>query len=143
LVEALIAHEFVLRQYGGRSGIRDLGTIESALARPYSGYYRQIEWKAAALVHSLVLNHGFTDGNKRTSVFMLGILLWSSGYSLAFKTKEVLNDEIVAMVLAVAEHHMNLDQIAAWIKERLVKLPKPNKMPKNRRNDRKRRPSRT
>jgi death-on-curing protein len=54
-----MAHDYALSRYGGLPGIRDLGLIESALARPYSGYYRPIEKKAAALVHSLTLNHGF------------------------------------------------------------------------------------
>ena len=77
--EAVEVHDFVLARYGGLAGIRDMGAVASAVARPYSGYHRRIERKAAALVHSLVLNHGFLDGNKRTAVFMLCILLWNSG----------------------------------------------------------------
>jgi death-on-curing protein len=38
-----------MREFGGLPGIRDVGAIESALARPYCGYYRAIEKKAAAL----------------------------------------------------------------------------------------------
>lgn len=115
-------HDVVIRDYGGRAGIRDIGTIESALGRPYSGYHRRIERKAAALVHSLALNHGFTDGNKRTAVFMLAILLIQSGYSLEFDDNDILNDEVLAMVLEVAEHRMNFGQIVEWIKARLFKL---------------------
>ena len=112
-----------MRHYGGLLGIRDRGAIESALARPYCGYYRAIEIKAAALVHSLILNHGFVDGNKRTAVFMLGTLLIGSGYSLWFPTAPTLNADVEEMVLAVAEHRMGLDEIATWTKTRLVKVP--------------------
>jgi len=94
----------VLRKYGGLRGVRDVGAIESALARPYCGY--PIEKKAAALVHSLTLNHGFIDGNKRTAVFMLAELLLNSGYTLRFESTELLNDEVEDMVLAVTEHRM-------------------------------------
>ena len=56
--------------------------VESAVARPYSGYHLRIENKAAALVESVAQNHGFLDGNKRTSVILLHTLLNKSGYEL-------------------------------------------------------------
>ena len=49
-------------EFGGLDGVRDLGLVESAIARPYSGYYRSINAKAAALIHSLAKNHGFPTG---------------------------------------------------------------------------------
>lgn len=69
----------MLAEFGRLPGIRDLTLIESALARPYTGYYRSIAKKAAALLESLVGNHGFIDGNKRTAIHMVGILLENSG----------------------------------------------------------------
>jgi hypothetical protein len=53
---------------------------------------------------------------------MLGILLDRSGYELVFPTSLAMNQQLEAMVLAVAEHQMEFDDIAAWIKARLVKL---------------------
>jgi len=61
------------------AGVRDLGAIEAAIGRPYSGYYRTISGKAAALVHSLALNHGFVDANKRTAALSCLLLLEKSG----------------------------------------------------------------
>jgi death on curing protein len=55
--DALSAHAEALK-YGGLDGIGNFGLIDSALARPYSGYYRKIEEKAAALVESFSTNHG-------------------------------------------------------------------------------------
>ncbi len=53
---------------GGAPGILNPSAVESALARPYHGYHRHIHEKAAALVHGIVSNHGFVDGNKRTAL---------------------------------------------------------------------------
>lgn len=61
-----------LKRTGGSSGVRDLGLLESALA-PRRDTFDQEElypdlWiKAAALMHSLISNHLFVDGNKRTA----------------------------------------------------------------------------
>ena len=110
--EALGAHDFILDRYGGLAGIRDLGAIESAIARPYCGYYRRIEQKGAALVHSLTLNHGFVDGNKRTAIVMLGILLFRSGYALGFPTSPLMNRQVEAMALAVAQHQMEFGDVS-------------------------------
>lgn len=120
--EVIAAHERVIADFGGLPGIRDTNVIESAIARPYCGYYRPIEKKAAALVHSLVLNHGFLDGNKRTSVFALAILLLNSGYGLKFDDNNILNAEVEEMILSVAEHRLDFDGIAAWVKARLTKI---------------------
>jgi len=79
LQEVLAAHDFALT-FGGLRGIRDLGAIEAAVARPYCGYYRSIAKKVAALVQSLASNHGFIDGNKRTALLMMNLLLLRSGY---------------------------------------------------------------
>ena len=63
-------HADQLRLYGGATGLRDKGGLESALARPAMTFagedlYEDLASKAAALMHSLVLNHAFVDGNKR------------------------------------------------------------------------------
>lgn len=56
LSDALAAHEAALA-FGGRPGVSSLHLVESAIARPYSGYHRSIERKAAALLHGVVANH--------------------------------------------------------------------------------------
>jgi len=99
--------------------VRDLGSIESAIARPYSGYYRPIAKKAAALMQSLATNHGFVDGNKRTAILMTFILLVRSGYTLRFPDEESFNREIERMVLDVVEHRLDFDGLVAWMEQRL------------------------
>ena len=69
----LAAHEESLAEHGGPSGIRDLGMLESALARPKnlfasSEMERSLERMAAAYAFGIAANHPFVDGNKRTAL---------------------------------------------------------------------------
>lgn len=111
----IAAHDAALT-FGGRSGIRDQGSIESATAPPYTGYYRPIAKKAAALPHSLATNHGFVGGIKRTALYMVRILLDRSGHRLRDDDPEGLNDEVQQMVLDVVEHRMAFDALVQWFK---------------------------
>lgn len=111
------AHESALA-FGGLAGVRDRGLIESAIARPYSGYYRSIHSKAAALTHSLAKNHGFVDGNKRTALLMLVLFLDRSGYR--FKPS-VPDAEIEQMVLDVAQNHLSFEGLVDWIGRRIAR----------------------
>jgi death on curing protein len=67
LDDVLWIHEEQLAEYGGAKGVCDLGLIESALLRPQTGYYADLNEEAAALWESLAINHGFIDGNKRVA----------------------------------------------------------------------------
>jgi prophage maintenance system killer protein len=66
------------------------------------------------------LNHGFVDGNKRTAIFMMELLLKRSGYALR-PIAGSLEDEVEAMVLAVVEHHLSFTQLGAWFETRIVR----------------------
>ena len=118
LSDALSAHNRALAT-GGRSGILDLGRVEAAIARPYSGYYRLIANKAAALVHAVVNDHGFVDGNKRTAIFLMDLLLNKSGYRLTECVDADLNDAVENMVVALANRRMSFDDLVDWFKLRI------------------------
>ena len=67
------AHEESLAEHGGPSGIRDMGMLESALARPknllaYSAEEPSLQRMAAAYAFGIAANHPFVDGNKRTAL---------------------------------------------------------------------------
>jgi death-on-curing protein len=69
-------HEMLISEYGGTPGIRDINSLESAIARPSASFdqndlYPSIFSKAAALIESLISNHPFVDGNKRVGYFCL------------------------------------------------------------------------
>ena len=63
--DVLGLHAILLERYGGASGIRDMGALESSVYRPQCGYYADIVEEACALMESLLINHPFVDGGKR------------------------------------------------------------------------------
>ena len=67
VIEVLTIHAAMISEFGGTEGIRDLGALESAVFRPETGYYDGPIEEAAALMESLLQNHPFLDGNKRTA----------------------------------------------------------------------------
>ena len=82
--EVIAVHAQLIARFGGSLGIRDRGVLESALARPRSGYYSDIIQEAAALWESLSQNHPFLDGNKRVAVTVAAAFLKVNGYRLEF-----------------------------------------------------------
>ena len=88
----------------------------SALARPYHGFHRRIHEKAAALVHGVVSNHGFSDGNKRTALYLVELLIQRSGYEL------VEEDVVIADTITnVARGETDYEELAEWFRTRLVR----------------------
>lgn len=121
LGDALDAHERALR-FGGRPGVINVGSIESAIARPSSGYYRTIRHKAAALVESMVGNHGFADGNKRTTLILLDLLLERSGYRLAPSERHgSIQKDVEDMILDVARNQLSFDDLVEWFGKRITR----------------------
>lgn len=119
--EALAIHDSMIEEYGGSFGIRDLGLIQSALARPQASFggedlYPTLFDKAAALFHSLMFNHAFSDGNKRTTMTTTARFLHNNGYEL-----EVDKDEFIAFPLRVENKHLDIEEIAKWLKEHAKK----------------------
>ncbi|MGD2164199.1 MAG: type II toxin-antitoxin system death-on-curing family toxin [Anaerolineae bacterium] len=90
-----LLHERLIQRIGGSSGLRDPGLLESAVARPQASFesedlYPDLWTKAAALLHSLIKNHPFVDGNKRTAVTATGIFLELNGQRLTASNQEVV-----------------------------------------------------
>ena len=122
--DALSAHERALK-FGGLDGMPNPSMIESALARPYSGYYRRIELKVAALAESMATNHGFADGNKRTTVILVHTLLTKSGYELTpADDRESLNDAVEEMVLGIVNRTLKYDEVVRWFQHRIKRVRK-------------------
>jgi death-on-curing protein len=116
LADALAGHEEAL-VYGGRDGIISLHLIESAIARPYSGYHRSMATKSAALLHAMVNNHGFVDGNKRTAWLLVELLIERSGYRLDIPDDARVDD----LVVDVASGKLTFNEIAEWFARYLVR----------------------
>jgi death-on-curing protein len=118
LADALSAHDEALT-FGGRPGIIDLSRVQSAIGRPYSGYHRTIQSKAAALVESMSRNHGFVDGNKRTTLLLLHMLLVKSGYRLVPLAGEDINAAVENLILGVVGRQIAIDAAVQWFEMRV------------------------
>ncbi len=119
LGDAIGAHERAINSFGGRPGIHDLGLIESAIARPYSGYYRPVYKKAAALLYSVAANHGFVDGNKRTAFYLFYLFLEKSGYVVENDSHLDDGEHIEHLVLDVTTHFLSFEELVSWLTRRV------------------------
>ncbi len=114
----LALHDEQLAEHGGASGTRDLGLLESALARPLNlAAYGEPDAAdlAAAYPFGIARNHRFVDGNKRTAAVTAIVFLELNG-----ATHRIGEAELVVMVLALAAGGLTEDEVAAWFRERLA-----------------------
>ena len=114
----LAVHDEQLSEHGGQSGVRDLGLLESALARPRNQYAygeTSIARLAASYTFGLSRNHPFLDGNKRTSLVVAELFLALNGLELAAS-----DAECVATFLALAAGDLTEEELAGWIGSHLV-----------------------
>jgi len=116
--EILAIHRYLIQEFGGKSGIRDRGAIESALGRLTSGYYSNIYEEAAALMESLSQNHPFIDGNKRVSFFVTDIFLRINGYQINCNSDEAFSffDELFK------NRSFDFDHLLVWLEEHIGEL---------------------
>jgi death-on-curing protein len=116
--QILFMHRSQLRRFGGLKGLRDRGALLAAIARPqmtFSGedLYPEIPDKVAALMHSLVMNHPFVDGNKRVGAHSAIAFLIANGFVPEFSSAE-----LVEVTLATARGEMSAEALAIWIRQR-------------------------
>jgi len=116
LEEALYLHEVLIQRFGGKAGVLDKGLLESALARPRSGYYRSISEQAAALMQSLAMNHPFVDGNKRVAFALTAVFLKLNGLKLSVEAKEGVRFVEIALITEKAPLKTITDWIEAHVK---------------------------
>lgn len=111
VVEVLAFHEVLIDEFGGATGIRDMGALEAALFRPQTGYYRDVIEEAAALLESLVQNHPFVDGNKRVGFAVMDVFLRLNGRVLDIDDL----DAHAFLVTLIERHELELAAIDAWL----------------------------
>ena len=119
-VPQLVAlHGKLLNAFGGRRGLRDRSALESAAARPGMTFDGEdlspdLAAKAAALMHSLVVNHAFVDGNKRVGAAAAELVVEVNGYRL-----RAADSDLEDLTLAVARGELSAEAIAIWFRQRL------------------------
>lgn len=116
--EVLAIHARLLERFGGESGVRDLGLLESALYRPQTGYYRDLSEQAAALFESLLMNHPFVDGNKRVAFFCTDVFLRLNGWKLLVDPQEAHR----TLVGLLENHQADFDHLLEWIRGGIRRL---------------------
>ncbi len=114
LAEAI--HERQLAEYGGPSGLRDHGLLESAIARPqqmaaYGGPEVDAPALAAAYAFGMARNHPFIDGNKRTAAVLCEVFLELNDFLLVAE-----DAQLYPIFLGLAEGSVGEEDLAAWLR---------------------------
>ena len=122
LEEIIAIHHDQVKRYGGSHGIRDLNLLISAISRPQASFagedlYPDIFTKASALMHSLILNHSFIDGNKRTAVVTCARFLYVNGYLF-----EASKSQLVKVALKVESKEWDIEKISNWLEKNSKKI---------------------
>ncbi len=122
--ELIAVNEEMVSKYGGLHGVRDLNLVRLAIGRPQMSAglidaYPTVFKKAAAMFHSIINNHPFFDGNKRTSLFSAVLFLEYNGFQVIFSRKEG-----VKFTLAAHNKDWKVEDIADWFKKHSSKPKK-------------------
>jgi death-on-curing protein len=115
--QILFIHARLIEETGGRHGVRDLSMLLSALERPQASFdnqdlYPDLFTRAAALMDSLIRNHPFVDGNKRTGVTATALFLLRNRYKL-----NATNAELATIAVRIAQSQTSLAELATWLQD--------------------------
>ena len=116
-------HTEQLALFGGADGMRDLGLLESALARPVNKYaYGETDLAAlaAAYVFGIAQNHPFIDGNKRTAFASMIVFLGLNGVEL-----DAPVEAATAVILGLAAGEISENVLVRWIADNSRPLEAP------------------
>jgi death-on-curing protein len=113
--EVLEIHDILIQSFGGSPGIRDVAGLDSALTRPFQTFdgkelYHAPVNKAAALLESLLINHPFIDGNKRTPYVVMRSFLIAHHIDISAS-----QDEKYIFIINIAAGMSNQEAITAWL----------------------------
>ena len=114
LEDVLALHDLSIKFFGGRIGIRNMDLLKSAVTRPFQTFdnkdvYFSVFEKAAALLESLVKNHPFVDGNKRTG--FLASIIFLKRNNIKLKASEA---ESYEFIMKVASSEILFIDIVTW-----------------------------
>ena len=120
LIEVLELHRRIIKRSGGALGVRDFGLLESAISQPRmtSGreeLYSSLIEKSAALGLSIIMNHPFVDGNKRTDHAAVETLLILNGMEISASV-----DEQERTILTIASGEMRRKDLVKWLQTHTI-----------------------
>lgn len=117
IVEVLSLHRQIINQSGGTLGLRDMGLLESAIAQPRMTFageelYPSLVDKAATLGFSLIMNHPFLDGNKRTGHAAMETFLVLNKLEIKASV-----DEQEQIILDLCSGVLKRENFTAWLQQ--------------------------
>ncbi|MBX2970677.1 MAG: type II toxin-antitoxin system death-on-curing family toxin [Cyclobacteriaceae bacterium] len=112
-------HDILIDKFGGAKGIRDKGLLESSINRPFQTFDGQELYpspvdKAAAIFESIITNHPFIDGNKRTAYVLMRLMLKNHNIDINLGQNDKYD-----FVIKAASGQLTFDQIKTWINNNL------------------------
>ena len=122
LVDVFQLHKNSIKDFGGGPGIRDVDSLKSAVSRPFQSFedvelYPSVFEKTAAILESLIRNHPFVDGNKRTGFLAAYALLYRNRFELVAS-----KDKAYDFVIQVSSSSISFDVIAIWFRKNSMRL---------------------
>jgi len=117
LKEVEYIHKLLIDTFGGSHGVRDLSALLSALARPFQTFDNKELYptpidKAASLLESIVSNHPFIDGNKRTAYVLARLFLLQNRMDIKASQQDKYE-----FVMSIASGKMRFEEILSWIEK--------------------------
>ncbi len=107
-------HDELLVRFGGVSGLRDEGLLDSALDSPKNRFHygeTDVFMLATAYAQAISRNHPFVDGNKRVALTCAGLFLMLNGF-----TVKLPEADAVVMVIKLATNKVTEREFADWLK---------------------------
>ncbi|WP_296619045.1 type II toxin-antitoxin system death-on-curing family toxin [Marivirga sp.] len=116
--EAIEIHKTLVKEFGGSTGIRDLNLLDLAINRSIQTFggkelYANPTEKSASILESIVKNHPFIDGNKRTGYVLARLYLMEENMDL-----NATEDEKYNFIISISEGKLNFDEILKWIESK-------------------------
>jgi len=115
-VESIIAlHSELIAQSGGLDGIRDSNMLDASVNSPFQTFdgqdlYPTLWAKAAHFAFSLVKNHPFLDGNKRTGIMSMLVFLELNDFPVTYT-----DSELVSLGFGLADSSIDESELIEWI----------------------------
>jgi len=116
IAQAVRLHEHMIKDHGGSPGVRDEAGLLAALGRPYATFggedlYKDVFEQAAAIGESIIMNHPFVDGNKRTGFALMMYILEKGGFWIYAPSEEVYQ-----FVVDLATGEKRFEEAVEWLR---------------------------
>lgn len=111
-----------IARYGGLHGVRDFALLDSAVNRAkvmFNGAYLYSDYcsMAAAYAHSIIKNHPFLDGNKRTGIVASMMFLAYNGFEL-----NVSDRVLVSTSVKIAISKLSHEELAMFFRKNVISI---------------------